>query len=285
MKNSFLDHPEFLDRDFRANKPPNCGVPYNNNITVMKHELLLSPEQVAGKRILDIGSFIGQTADWCLANGAAHVTGIEISKEFCATAQELLGKYYNSNQYTIINQGLDEFFNTNTQKFDLVFCWGVLFGHHDHVWLLNHLAQRGDHVIVESRHPKWMWNTNQDIMPHDFWYDLEYTIPYTEWQTGDMTMLVAVNGSAYCTAANSSIAAIKLIMEMAGFRADLSVYEKLKAAWPDNFGMIRDPKKIGRFVIEFFKDSGVRKHALTRDIFQDPDVWNENYVDWMANKK
>lgn len=281
MKNSFIDHPEFLDLDFRANKPPNCGVPYNNNITVMKHELLLSPEIVAGKRILDIGSFIGQTADWCLANGATHVTGVEISKEFCDTATELLGKYYDPSQYTIINQGLDDFFANNTEKFDIVFCWGVIFGHHDHVWFLEELAKRGDHVIVESRHPKWMWNTNQDVIPNNFWYDLEYNIPYTEWQTGNMTMLVAVNGSAYCTAANSSIAAIKLIMEMNGFSADLSVYEKMKLAWPDNFGMIRDPKKIGRFIIEFRRDSTVKKHSLTDNIFKNASEWDKNYVDWL----
>lgn len=285
MKNSFLDHPEFLEQDFRANKPPNCGVPYNNNITVMKHELLLSPAVVAGKRILDIGSFIGQTADWCLTNGAAHVTGVEISKDFCATAETLLSKYYSKDQYTIINQGLDEFFANNTEKFDLVFCWGVLFGHHDHVWLLNQLAQRGNHVIVESRHPKWMWNPRLTEVSDDFWTDLEYRIPYTEWQAGNMTMLVARNGSAYCTAANSSIAACNLIMELNGFRADLSVYEKLKAAWPDNFGMIRDSKKIGRFVVEFFKDSIVKKHALTDDIFKDQALWEKNYVDWLAQKK
>lgn len=284
MNNSFLTHPEFLEQDFRANKPPNCGVPYNNNITVMKHELLLSPDVVAGKRILDIGSFIGQTADWCLANGAAHVTGVEISSEFCATADELLGKYYNDDQYTIIYQGLDEFFATNTQKFDIVFCWGVLFGHHDHVWFLNQLAQRGDHVIVESRHPKWMWNNTHEELSDEFWNNLEYNIPYTEWQTGNMTMLVAVNGSAYCTAANSSIAAIKLIMEMAGFRADLSVYEKMKTAWPDNFGMMRDSKKIGRFMIEFHRDPGVKKYYLTDDIFKDSDAWNKNYVDWQVKK-
>jgi SAM-dependent methyltransferase len=284
MKNSFQDHPEFLAQDFRANKPPNCGVPYSDGITIMKHELLLGPERVAGKRILDIGSFIGQTADWCLANGAAHVTGVEISAEFCDTARELLGKYYQPDQYTIINQSLTDFFGENHEQFDLVFCWGVLFGHHDHVWFLNELARRGDHVIVESRHPKWMWNTNQDIVPHDFWYDLEYKIPYTEWQTGNMTMLVAKNGSAYCTAANSSIAAISLIMEMAGFRSDLGVYEQLKVAWPDNFGMIRDPKKIGRFVVEFFRDNTVKQHALTDGIFRDPELWEQNYVDWFAKK-
>ena len=284
MKNSFLDHPEFLEQDFRANKPPNCGVPYNNTMTVMKHELLLSPAVVAGKRILDIGSFIGQTADWCLTNGAAHVTGVEISQEFCATARDLLGRYYDPKQYTIINQGLDEFFTTNTQQFDIVFCWGVLFGHYDHVWFLNQLARRAPHVILESRHPKWMWNTRLDQLTDDFWHDLEYKIPYTEWQTGNMTMLVARNGSAYCTAANSSIAACNLIMELAGFRSDLSVYETMKTAWPDNFGMIRDPKKIGRFVVEFFKEDTVKKHALTDDIFKDPALWEKNYVDWLAQK-
>jgi len=284
MKNSFQDHPEFLAQDFRANKPPNCGVPYSDGITIMKHELLLSPERVAGKRILDIGSFIGQTADWCLANGAAHVTGVEISAEFCDTARTLLGKYYQPDQYTIINQSLTDFFAENHERFDMVFCWGVLFGHHDHVWFLNELAQRADHVIVESRHPKWMWNPRLTEVSDEFWTDLEYTIPYTEWQTGNMTMLVARNGSAYCTAANSSIAAIKLIMEMAGFRADLTVYEQLKTAWPDNFGMLRDPKKIGRFVIEFFRDTTVKKHALTDDIFRDPALWQQNYVDWFAKK-
>lgn len=285
MKNSFLDHPEFLNQDFRANKPPNCGVPYNDGITIMKHELLLSPERVAGKRILDIGSFIGQTADWCLSNGATHVTGVEISAEFCTTARELLGKYHDPDRYTIINQSLTDFFSENHNHFDLVFCWGVLFGHHDHVWFLNQLAQRGDHVIVESRHPKWMWNSHLSEISDDFWKDLEYNIPYTEWQTGTMTMLVAQNGSAFCTAANSSIAALGLVMEIAGFRSDLTVYEKLKNAWPDNFGMLRDPKKIGRFVVEFIRDQAVKKHALTDDIFKNTQLWNKNYVDWFASVK
>lgn len=158
---------------------------------------------------------------------------------------------------------------------------GVLFGHHDHVYVLGELAKRADHVIVESRHPKWMWNGNQDIMPHDFWYDLEYTIPYSEWQEGNMTMLAAVNGSIKCTAANSSIGALRLLMELNGFSSNLNVYEKLKAEFPDNFGMFKDPKKIGRFVVEFHKDSNTKRHSLTENIFKDPTEWNSNYVDWM----
>jgi len=274
-------HQEFLDYDFRANRPPECGVPMNPNITINKHQWLLPPERIQGKRILDIGSFIGQTGDWCLNNGAATYTGVEISEEFATISRQLLGKYHSADQWAIYNAGLEEFFKENTGHYDIVFCWGVLFGHHDHAYVLRELAKRGDHVIVESRHPKMMWNGNQDIIPHDFWYDLEYTVPYTEWQAGDMTMLAAVNGSIKCTAANSSIGALRLLMELNGFTANLDVYEKLKAEFPDNFGMFKDPKKIGRFVVEFYKDSNVRHHDTTEHIFKDQQAWSANYVDWM----
>lgn len=272
---------DFLDRDFRANRPPECGVPMNPNITIKKHEWLLPAERLLDKRVLDIGSFIGQTGDWCLSNGAASYTGVEISPEFCDTATELLTKHHKDNNWEIINESLTEFFDSNDEEYDIVFCWGVLFGHHDHAWLLRHLALRGDHIIVESRHPKWMWRNDADIIAHDFWHNLEYTVPYTEWQTGDMTMLAAVNGSIKCTAANSSIAALKLLMEINGFTANLDVYEKLKAEFPDNFGMFKDTKKIGRFVVEFFRDSNVRHHSLCEDVFADPQEWSSNYVDWM----
>jgi SAM-dependent methyltransferase len=281
MINSFKQHPEFLEKDFRANRPPECGVPMNPNITIKKHEWLLPPQRLLDKRVLDIGSFIGQTGDWCLTNGAASYTGVEISPEFCDIATELLSQHHADGNWEIVNQSLTEFFSTNDEEYDIVFCWGVLFGHHDHVWFLNQLAQRGTHIIVESRHPKWMWRNDADVIAHDFWHDLEYTVPYTEWQAGDMTMLAAVNGSIRCTAANSSIAALKTIMEINGFTADLAVYEQLKAEFPDNFGMFKDPKKIGRFVVEFTKDSTARHHSLCEDVFADPSEWDKNYVDWM----
>ena len=281
MINSFKQHPEFLEKDFRANRPPECGVPMNPNITIKKHEWLLPPQRLLDKRVLDIGSFIGQTGDWCLTNGVASYTGVEISPEFCDIATELLSQHHADGNWEIINQSLTEFFSTNDEEYDIVFCWGVLFGHHDHVWFLNQLAQRGTHIIVESRHPKWMWRNDADVIAHDFWHDLEYTVPYTEWQAGDMTMLAAVNGSIRCTAANSSIAALKTIMEINGFTADLAVYEQLKAEFPDNFGMFKDPKKIGRFVVEFAKDSTAHHHSLCEDVFADPSEWDKNYVDWM----
>jgi hypothetical protein len=274
-------HKEFLDLDFRANRPPECGVPMNPNITIKKHEWLLPPEVIKDKHILDIGSFIGQTGDWCLSNGAASYLGVEISQEFAEKSRELLDKYHSTKDWAICNSGLEDFLKQNSGHYDIIFCWGVLFGHHDHVWFMRELADRGNHIIVESRHPKWMWRNEADVIGHDFWYDLEYTIPYTEWQTGDMTMLAATNGSIRCTAANSSIAALRVLMEINGFTSNLDVYERLKLEFPDNFGMFKDPKKIGRFVVEFRRDAIAPRHSLTENIFADASEWNKNYVDWM----
>jgi hypothetical protein len=283
MKNSFLQHPEFLDADFRGNRPADRGLPNTAEIVIRKHELLLPPEKLLNKRVLDIGSFIGQTGDWCLSNGASSYTGVEIVSEYCATANTLLSKYYSPDQYTIINQGLDDFFATNTQQYDIVFCWGVLFGHHDHVWFVNQLAQRAPHVILDSRHPKLMWNMCADQLSDEYWHALEYSIPYSEWYAG--SQMAAVNASVKCTAASSSIAALNLLMEINGFSADLAVYEKLKKEIPDVFGMFRDPKKLGgRFVIEYFKNAETKKPALYDAIFKDPALWEENYVDWLAKK-
>ena len=276
-------NPEFLDQDFRSNRPSNLGVAINADITIQKHQLLLPLERIHNKHILDIGSFIGQTGDWCLNNGAASYTGIEISNEFANKSIELLSKYHKNNNWKIINQSLSEYFKLNNKKFDIVFCWGVLFGHHDHSWFIKELTKCGDHIVLESRHPKLIWNNNTNLISDNFWHNLEYNIPYAEWHAGEMTMLAATNGSIKCTAQNSSIKALSLLMELEGYTANLDVYEQLKIKFPSNFGMFREPNKIGRFVIEFFKDGNAHQHHLTENIFKNKNAWNINYIDW--NKK
>ncbi|HEX3954313.1 MAG TPA: class I SAM-dependent methyltransferase, partial [Stellaceae bacterium] len=48
---------------------------------------LLKPQ--AGERILDIGSGIGGPARWIAAKFGCHVTGVDLTPEFCATADAL----------------------------------------------------------------------------------------------------------------------------------------------------------------------------------------------------
>jgi sarcosine/dimethylglycine N-methyltransferase len=48
---------------------------------------LLKPQ--AGERLLDIGSGIGGPARWIAAKFECHVTGVDLTPEFCAAAEEL----------------------------------------------------------------------------------------------------------------------------------------------------------------------------------------------------
>ncbi len=73
---------ELLSTDWRRNRPQKFGFRMTDQKTIHKHQRLLPPELVKGKTILDIGSYISQTGDWCLNHGATKYTGVEIIKEF-----------------------------------------------------------------------------------------------------------------------------------------------------------------------------------------------------------
>jgi sarcosine/dimethylglycine N-methyltransferase len=52
-------------------------------------ELVAILQPQAGERLLDIGSGIGGPARWIAAKFGVHVTGIDLTPEFCAAAEEL----------------------------------------------------------------------------------------------------------------------------------------------------------------------------------------------------
>ena len=52
-------------------------------------ELVAILQPQAGERLLDIGSGIGGPARWIAATFGAHVTGVDLTPEFCAAAEEL----------------------------------------------------------------------------------------------------------------------------------------------------------------------------------------------------
>ena len=53
------------------------------------HELVALLQPKPGERLLDIGSGIGGPARWIAAKFDCHVTGVDLTPEFCAAAEAL----------------------------------------------------------------------------------------------------------------------------------------------------------------------------------------------------
>ena len=273
---------EFISKDFRVNRPRALSMTSTNELTINRHSLLLPESVVAGKKILDLGSFIGQTGDWCLNKGAASYTGVEINPDFYSTSVELLERYHSGQNWSVINQSLEQYFAEHTEKFDLVFCWGVMHALVDHTWALKQMAQRADRVIVQGRHPKTMWNKVADIISNDFWHELEYNIPYQEWHNGQsQTVIYSSNSSVRVTASNTSLAAVRLIMSIEGFDINTTVYEQLKKLHPIDFGMHREVEKIGYWVADFTRNSNVQSPVILKQVYEQRDHGlSFNTVNW-----
>ncbi|MBK3496307.1 class I SAM-dependent methyltransferase [Viridibacillus sp. YIM B01967] len=82
MKQNIYDHPDFFNgyKELRQSK---CN--YNNLLEQPALKVLL-PE-LNGKKILDIGCGMGDFASYCIQQGAAHVTGIDISSNMISIAR------------------------------------------------------------------------------------------------------------------------------------------------------------------------------------------------------
>lgn len=271
---------EFFTSDWRKNRPLKYGLTMTDRKTIDKHEYLLPPELIRGKTILDIGSYISQTGDWCLNNGAARYTGVEIIKEFADKGIELMQKYHAGEKWEIINSSVEDYFQQHNDRYDIIFCFGVLFSQIDHAWFIRNICQRADRITINGRHPKVMWNDDESEISEQLWHKLEYDIPYQEWQENAMTQTAESNASVRVTSAHTSMKAVQMLMRMNGFTSSTETYDKLKSVMPDDMGMFRDKDKPGFFVLECERDANIGKPNLFNEMVNEPEVWNEHRIEW-----
>lgn len=262
-------HADFLDIDYRKKRDPRRGLVSTDALTIHKHEILLPRDIVAGKSILDLGCFHGATGDWCLRNNAAHYTGLEINRDFSEIAYTLMDRHHHAKPWEVINQGFDQFFDKDSRKFDIIFAWGVLHHTFDHTWFLKELSKRADHIIIGARTPKCLWRDM--VLTDEYVKKLEYDIAYTEYFNGDMSLMYSPGFAVKCTSANSSLAAVKMIMALNGFEADLTAYEHFKKLQPNDFGMFADWDKPGFYIIDFRKTVNTELHTYEQ-MHYDPDL-------------
>jgi len=266
---------EFLNADFRTKRPPKFGLASTNELTQYRHQRLLPKSVIEGKTILDLGSFIGQTADWCLQNNVKKYVGVEICDEFYNTSIELMNKNHSeSSKWNIIHTSIQDYFSKNNDVYDIIFAWGLVHHFYDHVYLMKEMSKRANHVIVMGRNPKVMWESCVELQTPELLKKLEYDIAYQEFHNGEMTLLYKTMKSIRCTSSNSSLAALKTTMALNGFVYNLDAYEDFKLKYPNEFGMWFD--KVGNYVIEFYKTN----RNINIDYENAHKNWNRPVIDW-----
>jgi SAM-dependent methyltransferase len=111
-----------------------------------RHEVSLPKNLISECSVLDLGSCYGATGHWCLANGASHYTGVEIQKDMVDKSNQMLSKYWNN--YTIIESGIDDFLNQNTQQYDVTILFGVMYAFLDQYGLLQRISKITNKIII-----------------------------------------------------------------------------------------------------------------------------------------
>jgi len=89
---------------------------------------LLTPEEISGKRFLDIGCGSGMSMLAALTLGAGEVKGVDIDPDSARTAQELLSKQAADKKWSVENRSVFDLSPMKDGTFDIVHSWGVL--HH-----------------------------------------------------------------------------------------------------------------------------------------------------------
>ncbi len=90
--------------------------------------LLITPEEISGKRFLDIGCGSGMSMLAALTLGAGEVKGVDIDPDSARTAQELLSKQAAGKKWSVENRSVFDLSPEKDGAYDIVHSWGVL--HH-----------------------------------------------------------------------------------------------------------------------------------------------------------
>ena len=142
---------EFLDLDNRRlrNKQTTTRESLTNKFSVQ-----LPADLIKGKTILDLGSCLGAAGHHALTYGASHYTGVELQPYYFDTSKQILSKYWEEDQYKIIQQDVEEFLDiaiAENKKYDYVLAAGIIYGFVDIVSILRKISKVSNtYVMIDT---------------------------------------------------------------------------------------------------------------------------------------
>lgn len=248
----FQKFPQFIDNDIRTGRANPGGYPVTYDWMIQRHTALLPQELIHGKSVLDLGCCVGATGAWALELGAASYTGVEIQKKFVDQANQNFQQCFPDSNWNIIESSLENFFKSNTEKYDLVYAGGILYSSLYYQELLaNIVAITNYNLVIESKTPGIVIEgRKQNIKNIDEWPLVEYS--------RSVGMVHEEKDNLNIHSAIPSLPAITLLLEEFGFFQS-SDYTNIKV---NNYGL--------RYGAIFEKKLPVKKYT-TEAVYYSPD--------------
>jgi precorrin-6B methylase 2 len=242
MTNFFDHYPEFINSDNRiARHDPTDGYPVSADFLAKRYACMMPTARCSGKRILDLGSCTASLGAWCLDNGAASYTGIELQKKFVETSKTNLSKYFKSD-WRIIESSIEDFLANNRNKYDVVVASGVLYSVTDVYGCLKALTDISNYIIVEAKHPFTVRTAVQSYPNKTEFFEFEKPVI----DVGQVQMIYEEsNTRANALGFAVSIGALTTILQSMDFVPDRTVYTNLKETLGDVYGFDNPYKRFG----------------------------------------
>lgn len=269
MSNFFSHYPEFIDTDVRTARP-NSGSGYTISYEYQhhRHSVVLPPELVNGKRVLDLGCCVGATGAWVLAHGATKYVGVEIQQQFCNLAKNNLTKYFHPDQWQIYQQSLDEFVTSSTESFDIIVAFGIIYHSVDIVKTIDQMLSVNPTIIVIDASWPDIIAKSRELKKEKPYIPNELLKDHAIIQYNSNGMISENKGKYFqLVSANPSPAALEVLFNSKGWELSENYTTELYNLAP------REIKNY-RYCISF-----VKSNAVDRDIYNFETVYRNNHIE------
>lgn len=275
MQNIFQLYPEFIDSDIRTNRQSNAETGnYNVNAVFQfqRHSITMPPETVKGLRVLDLGCCVGATGAWALHHGAERYVGVELQSGFGQLAQTNLTKYFPNKRWSILAQSFSDFFASNTEQFDLVVAFGILYNSVEIETLIKNLSKlNASRILIDSIVPKRMYRFLENNQVSRQVLDNFVQFPYIE--LGDFGIIAETGNNMLVESATISQSALQILFNRYHYGLENNYTGTLQTLFPNEFS--------SRYSISLKRGSNlVHNYTDFETTYQDPS--KQQLVDFNA---
>lgn len=219
-----------------------------------QHTLALDKKFLENCSVLDLGSYLGTTAYYCLKNNCKDYFGVELLEDQLNQSKKFISQHIDSKNWIFHQAEIQDFILSTDKKFDVIIAWGVFNSFTDPILMLEKLCQIGNTITIESPIPNILCDNDLD--------DIKSAI--VEINPYSCQLQAHTNNPIQFQGSRISIGAIKLVANRYGFNISIDAYDKLKELYPNTYGIKSEAR---RSLVVLNKDNSITKPLTYREIY------------------